>query len=402
VTRADNEGDTGMETPAPRRSMTLGDVRLLIDKSVNAWVDDYAPSMGAAIAYYTLFSLAPLLILLVALAGMFFGREAAQGEIMAQLQGRIGPEAASVVQDILRGLSGPARGLIASALGLITLLFGATSVFGELQSALNRIWRVPEPASSSGLVNLLRTRLTSFAMLLGIGFLLLMSLALGTSLSVVSDWSDRWFGNRRGVLHALNFLVSFAINTGLFAALYKFIPRAKVNWRDVGVGALVTALLYEVGKLLIGFYLGRSTVGSGFGAAGSIVVFLVWVYYSAQIFLLGAEFTWVYSHQRGSRADRFETKVVPSVPSRAGDETAEAKAEITRRPPSYPLTARYAAAAASKIKSGALGAGRFIRRKPLVGLGLLAGVGAALALTALLRGRRAEPEPPMREPRAYR
>ena len=361
--------------------MTVKDVRLLIDKSVNAWVDDYAPSMGAAIAYYTLFSLAPLLILLVAVAGLFFGREAAQGEIVAHLQGRIGPEAASVVQNVLKGLNGPGKTLIVSAVGLLTLLFGATSVFGELQSALNRIWRVPEPASSSGLVKLLRSRLLSVAMLLGIGFLLLISLALGTSLSVASDWSDRWFGGRRGGLHAVNFVVSFAINTGLFAALYKFIPRARVNWRDVGVGALVTALLYEMGKLLIGFYLGRSTVGSGFGAAGSLVLFLVWVYYSAQIFLLGAEFTWVYSHQHGSRAERFETKVVPLVPSRLGDETPEAKAEITRQPPpSYPLTSRYASAAASKIKSGAVGAGRYLKRNPVLSLGLLSVAGAAALL----------------------
>ncbi|MBK5256306.1 MAG: YihY/virulence factor BrkB family protein [Vicinamibacteria bacterium] len=377
-----------MEKPSPRRPLTLKDVRLLIDKSVNAWVDDYAPSMGAAIAYYTLFSLAPLLILLVALAGMFFGREAAQGEIMAQLQGRIGPEAASAVQNVLKSLNGPAQSLIASAVGLVTLLFGATSVFGELQSALNRIWRVPEPASSSGLMYLVRSRLLSFAMLLGIGFLLLLSLALGTSLSVVADWSDAWFGGRRGVLQAANSLISFAINIGLFAALYKFIPRARVNWRDVGVGALVTALLYELGKQLIGLYLGRSTVGSGFGAAGSLLVFLVWVYYSAQVFLLGAEFTWVYSHQRGSRVERFQTKAVPVVPTRLGDATPEAKAEETHRPTSsYPLTARYASAAAAKVKSGALGAGRFIKRQPLVGLGLLVGVGAAVAVAAILRTR---------------
>ena len=364
-----------------RRPMSLKDVRLLIDKSVSAWVDDYAPSMGAAIAYYTLFSMAPLLILLVALAGMFFGPEAARGEIVAQLQGRIGPEAASVVQDVLKSLSKPREGVLVSLAGVLVLLFGATSVFGELQSALNRIWRVPEPASTSGLWNLLHRRLLSFAMVLGIGLLLLLSLALGTSLSVVEAWSDRWFGGGRPILQIAYPLASFAVNIGLFAMLYKFIPRARIAWRDVGVGALVTAMLYEGGRLLIGLYLGRSSVGSGFGAAGSLVILLVWVYYSAQVFLLGAEFTWVYSHQRGSRAERFETKQVPLVPSRSGETTEEEKAAgtISEAPP-YPLTARYASAAGAGIKRGALGAGRMIRRNPIVGLGLVTAIGVGLAL----------------------
>lgn len=361
--------------------MTLKDVRLLIDKSVSAWIDDYAPSMGAAIAYYTLFSMAPLLILLVALSGMVFGPEAARGEIVAQLQGRIGPEAASVVQDVLRSLSHPAQGALVSLVGVVVLVFGATSVFGELQSALNRIWRVPEPASASVLKNLLRGRLLSFAMLLGIGLLLSLSLVLGTSLSVVEEVSDLWFGGSRPILSIFYPLVSFLSNIGIFAMLYKFIPRARIAWRDVGVGALVTALLYEAGKILIGLYLGRSTVGSGFGAAGSVVIFLVWVYYSAQVFLLGAEFTWVYAHQRGSRAERFETKEVPLVPSRSGEETADEKAEGTREePPTYPLTKRYAAAAGAGIKRGARGVGRVVRRNPLVGVGLLAGFGLGLAL----------------------
>ncbi len=370
--------------------MTFKDVRLLIDKSVNAWVDDYAPSMGAAIAYYTLFSIAPLLILVIAVAGLVFGRDAAQGEIVAQLQGRIGFEAAAVVQDLLKSVGRPTAGAIATVVGVFTLLLGATSVFGELQSALNRIWRVPDPANRSGLFNLLRTRLLSFGMVLGLGFLLLLSLVFSASLAVVSEWSNRWFSDWQTILQAANFVLSFAISAVLFAMIYKLMPRARIAWRDVGIGASVTALLFESGKLLIGLYLGRGTVGSGFGAAGSLVIFLVWVYFSAQIFLLGAEFTWVYSHQHGSRSERFETKVVPLVPSRSGETTPEEKAEATIRPAarsSFPLTERYASAAAAKLRKGASGAGRFMKRKPGLSLGILAGLGAVVATAALLRNR---------------
>ena len=361
-----------MPKPDPRPPMTLKDIRLLIDKSVNAWVDDYAPSMGAAIAYYTLFSVAPLLILLIAVGGLVFGEDAAQGEIVAQLQGRIGPDAAGVVQDLIKSVSKPAQGAIATVASLFTLILGASSVFGELQSALNRIWRVPDPVQRSGLFNFLRGRLLSFVMVLGLGAVLLLTLGFSAFLSAVGQWSNRWFSGWQTFLQVANFTVSFAINAVIFAMIYKIMPRARIAWRDVGIGATVTALLLETSKLLIGLYLGRSGVASSFGAAGSLVVFLMWVYLSAQIFLLGAEFTWVYSHQHGSRSERFQTKVVPLVPTRSGDANPEAKAEVTARPPpSYPLTAKYASAA-----------GRFIRRKPMVSAGILAALGAVAAILA--------------------
>ena len=302
-----------MTDPA-RPPMTLKDIRLLIGKSVNAWVDDYAPSMGAAIAFYTLFSVAPLFILLIAVAGFVFGPAAAEGAIVVELQGRIGFEGAALVQSLIKSVSKPAQGVIATLVSILTLLLGASSVFGELQSALNRIWRVPDPATGGILRNFLRGRLLSFAMVLGLGFLLLLSLAFSTFLSAVGEWSNRWFSGWQTVLQVANFLISFLVNAVIFAMIYKVMPRARIAWRDVGVGATVTALLFETSKLLIGLYLGSRAVGSGFGAAGSLVVFLTWVYLSAQIFLLGAEFTWVYSHQRGSRAERFETKIVPLVP----------------------------------------------------------------------------------------
>jgi membrane protein len=373
-----------MANPDRRTRMTFADLRLLVDKSVNAWVDDYAPSMGAAIAYYTLFSVAPLIILMIAVAGMVYGQDAAEGEIVAQLQGRIGQDAAAVVQELIKSVSRPGAGAIASAVGIVTLLIGATSVFGELQSALNRIWRVPDPARRSGLFNLVRGRLLSFGMVLFLGFLLLLSLAFGTFLSSVSEWSTGWFTGWHTFLQFVNFIVSFLVNACIFAMIYKFMPRARIAWRDVGIGAAVTAFLLEVSKLLIGFYLGRSSVASSFGAAGSLVVFLVWVYLSAQIFLLGAEFTWVYSHQRGSRSERFATKVAPLVPSRSGDSTGEAKQEVILKRTSYPLTEKYAKVAASALKNTASGAGRLVRRKPLLTLGLIAAGGAFAAL--LVRG----------------
>jgi membrane protein len=370
--------------------MTFKDVRLLIDKSVNAWIDDYAPSMGAAIAYYTLFSIAPLLILVIALAGLVFGQDAAQGAIAIQLQGRIGPQAAAVVQDLIKSVSKPTQGAIATVVGVFTLLLGASSVFGELQSALNRIWRVPDPATRSGLFNFLRGRLLSFGMVVGLGFLLLLTLAVSAVLSAVGEWSNRWFSGWQTILQLTNFVVSFVVNTCIFAMIYKFMPRARIAWRDVGIGAAFTALLLETSKLLIGLYLGRSSVASSFGAAGSLVLFLVWVYLSAQIFLLGAEFTWVYSHQRGSRSERFQTKEVPLVPSRKGDTTAEAKAVVTNEPPrSYPLTEKYAALAAHKLKSGATGVGRFIKRKPLLSASIIAAAGVATAALLSASGRSA-------------
>jgi membrane protein len=349
--------------------MTFKDLRVLVDKSVNAWVDDYASSMGAAIAYYTLFSIAPLVILVIAVGGFVFGRDAAEGEIFFQLQGRIGPDAAAVVQSLIKSVSQPTEGVIATLVSISTLLLGASSVFGELQSALNRIWRVPDTKNRSSLFNLVRTRLLSFGMILALGFILLATLVFSAVLSAVSEWSNHWFSDWRTPLQAANFLVSFGINAVVFAMIYKFMPRARIAWRDVGIGAMVTALLFETSKLLIGVYLGKSSVGSSFGAAGSLVLFLVWVYLSAQIFLLGAEFTWVYSHQRGSRSARRAVPPAPVVPTRAGDATPEAKAEVTRRPIPYPLTHHYVKAA-----------GRFIKRKPLASLGILATLGVAAAL----------------------
>jgi membrane protein len=282
--------------------MTLGRIWPLIKDSVSAWSDDYAPSMGAAIAYYTLFSIAPLLVIVIAIAGLVFGAEAAQNSIVAQLEGLVGHEGAVAVQGLLKSASEPTRGVLSTVASGITLVIGATTVFAEVQSALDRIWEAPAAKKTGGVLTMLRKRLLSLGMVLVLGLLMLVSLVLSAALAALGKWWGGFFGEWETLLHFINFAVSFAVITGLFAAIYRIMPRAEIAWRDVWIGAVVTALLFTIGRFLIGLYLGKSAVTSGFGAAGSMVVLLIWVYYSAQIFLLGAEFTWVYAHERGSRA----------------------------------------------------------------------------------------------------
>jgi membrane protein len=274
----------------------------LFRQALEAWSEDYAPSMGAALAYYTLFSIAPLLLIVTGVAGLAFGQEAARGEISAQLVELMGPEGAAAVERLLANADKPGGGVLATVSGAAMLLIGATTVFGELQNALDRIWRAPARKDAAGWWKLVRARLLSFGMILGIAFLLMVSLVVSAALAALGKFWAGVFGGWEPVAHILDIAVSFGIVTVLFALIYKLIPRVPVSWRDVWIGAAVTAALFAVGKFLIGLYLGRSTVGSPFGAAGSLVVMMVWVYYSAQIFLLGAEFTRVYAHAYGSRA----------------------------------------------------------------------------------------------------
>ena len=272
----------------------------LVKRAVISWSDDYAQSMGAALSYYTVFSLAPLLLIVISLAGLFFGADAARGEIFGQLRGLMGDEAAKAVEGVLASVSRPSSGIIGTAIGVVVLLIGATSVFGELQDALDRIWRAPARDKSGSLWRLLRTRLLSFGMILGIAFLLMVSLVLGAVIAALGKWWGDVFGGWEVLAQVVNLLLGFALTTTVFAMIYKLMPRASVRWHDVWLGALVTSLLFTIGKFLIGFYIGKSGIASGYGAAGSFVVVFVWVYYSAQIFLLGAEFTWVYARTFGS------------------------------------------------------------------------------------------------------
>jgi len=273
----------------------------LVRDSVSAWIDDFAPSMGAAISYYTVFSIAPLLLIVIAVTGMVLGREAASGQIFAQVQGLLGEEGATAIQGMVESASLSGKSFLATAIGVVTLIIGATTVFTELQSALDRIWESPAAEKKEGIWNLLRSRLLSFGMILAIGFLLLISLVVSAALSALGSWWAPMFGGWEILLQVVNFAVSLVVVTLLFAMIYKFLPRAKIAWHDVWIGAAATALLFTLGKFLIGLYIGKSSVASGFGAAGSLVVVLVWVYYSAQIFLLGAEFTWVYAFRHGTR-----------------------------------------------------------------------------------------------------
>jgi membrane protein len=276
----------------------------MLRAAVAAWSDDYAPSMGAALAYYSLFSIAPLVLIAVAIAGMVFGEAAARGEIVGQLRGLLGDAGALAVEALLKDAARPARSALVAGVGALTLLVGATSVFGELQNALDRIWCVPARPGGSSVMHLLRTRLLSFGMVLAIGFLLLVSLIASAALAALGRWWAPWFGAWQALAQALDIGIGWLLATVAFALLYKLVPRARIAWGDVWVGAVATALLFVVGKFAIGFYLGRATFASAFGAAGSVVVLLAWMYYAAQIFLLGAEFTWVYARTCGSLAGR--------------------------------------------------------------------------------------------------
>jgi membrane protein len=274
----------------------------LFIKAGKAWSDDFAPSMGAAISYYTVFSLAPLLILVVAMAGAVFGREAVQGQIVAQLSGLMGQESASVIQTVLASASDTDKGLVAGLISIVVLIIGATTVFAELQSALDRIWHIPAAAKPKGIVAMLRARVLSFGLILGLVFLLMVSLSVSAGVAAFGSWAGGVLPKSAVLLEVVNLLVSLGVATVLFAMIYKLMPSTHIAWRDVWVGAITTAVLFEVGRLLIGLYIGKSGMTQSFAAAGSLVVLLAWVYYGAQIFLLGAEFTKVYADEHGSKA----------------------------------------------------------------------------------------------------
>jgi membrane protein len=256
--------------------------------------------MGAALSYYSVFSLAPLLLIVISIAGLVFGQEAVRGEVFVQLQGLLGAEASRTIEGLLVTVSQPAEGMASTAIGSALLLIGATSVFGELQDALDRIWRAPARDRSGGLWGLVRARLLSFGMILGVAFLLMVSLVFSAVVAALGKLWSGAFGEWALLAQTFNLVVGFVMTTGVFAMIYKVMPRVSVKWRDVWLGAIVTALLFTGGRFLIGMYIGRSNLASGFGAAGSLIVVFVWVYYSAQIFLLGAEFTWIYARTFGS------------------------------------------------------------------------------------------------------
>jgi membrane protein len=277
-----------------------GIAELLKSAAVN-WVQDYAQSMGAALAFYTMFSIAPLLLIVIAVAGFAFGEEAARGEIYEQLGELLGDQGALAVEGLLEGVGKPGESALATFFGIVFLFIGATTVFAELQDAFDRIWRAPPRAGAAGLWNIVRVRLLSFGMILGIGFLLMVSLVFSAAMAAMNAKWNPLFSGWATVAKSIELAISLVLATAVFAMMYKTMPRVRIDWKDVWVGAAVTSLLFLVGKFLIGVYIGRSNISSAFGAAASLVVVLLWVYYSAQIFLYGAEFTRVYSHKFGSR-----------------------------------------------------------------------------------------------------
>lgn len=268
--------------------------------TINEWVEAEPFQLAAALSYYTLFSLAPLLIIAIGVAGFVFGREAAQNQIVETLQGMIGQESAQAVQGMIQEANAePKTGIISTIIGVVALLFGAGGVVGQLQTSLNKIWEVT-PKPGQGIWGFVRQRFFSFAMVLGIGFLLLVSLVVTAVLSSLTGMLSSLFGEATFVAHAVDILVSFGFATLLFALIYKFVPDVEIQWKDVWVGAALTSILFTIGKYLIGLYIGTSGVSSSFGAAGSLITVLVWVYYSSLIFFLGAEFTKVYASEYGS------------------------------------------------------------------------------------------------------
>ncbi len=273
----------------------------LFRDAARSWVADHAQSMGAALAFYTIFSVAPLLLIVIAVAGFVFGEDAARGEIYLQLHDMLGSQGALAVQGLLESARQPADSVPAAIFGVAMLFVIATSVFAELQDSLDRIWRAPQRPTYGSLWAIVRARLLSFGMILGIGFLLIVSLAFSAAMTALTRWWDPATDNWASFSGASEIGMSLALLMAVFAMIYKTMPRASIHWRDVWIGAAVTSALFFVGKALIGMYIGRSGITSAFGAAASLIVVLLWVYYSAQIFLFGAEFTWVYSHRYGSR-----------------------------------------------------------------------------------------------------
>jgi membrane protein len=284
---------------------TIG-ISRIVGRSLVAWFKDEASSMGAAIAFYTLFSIAPILLIVIWIASSFIAPDALQARVLSQVHLVLGDTGAAAVRTMLVSTRSALTNGYSTAVSVVTLLIGATSVFAELQNSLNRIWRTPRAKGDRGLWQVVRDRLLSFGLVLGVGFLLLVSLIISASLEAFSGWLGTVIAGWRPVAFTLDVILGYVVATLLFAMIFKYVPREKIAWGDVWVGSLVTSSLFTVGKLVIVVYFGRVAFSSAYGVAGSFLVLMLWVYYSAQIFLLGAEFTYSYTYERGSRRGRRE------------------------------------------------------------------------------------------------
>ena len=294
------------------------------------WSTDNATRLSASLAYYTVLSLAPMLVLGVSVAGIVFGEEAARGQIADELASVVGPEAGKGIQTLLSNARSPDQGIIGSVIGIVVLLFGASGVFGELQSSLNEIWKV-EPKPGRGVWGFIQQRFFSFSCVLGVAFLLLVSLVVSAVLTGVGSAFSHALPGGAWLWQVVNFVLSLAIITGLFALIFKVVPDVQIAWRDVWMGAFVTALLFSLGKFGLGLYLGRASVSSPYGAAGSLVVLVIWVYYAAQILFMGAEFTQVYAAHRGARIEPSAHAVPIEMVKKVVDDSGEKRtAHVSR------------------------------------------------------------------------
>jgi membrane protein len=296
----------------------------VVKETASDWSKDNATRLAAALAYYTVLSLAPLLVLAVSVAGLVFGQEAARGQIANELAAVVGPQAGKGIETMLANAKSPEDGTIGSIVGVVALMFGASGVFGELQASMNRIWNV-EAKPGKGVWGYLRQRFFSFSMVLGVAFLLLVSLVLSAALTAVGAYFSHALPGGEALWQVLNFVLSLAVITLVFALIFKVVPDVKIAWRDVWIGAAVTAGLFTVGKFGLDMYLGRASVASPYGAAGSLIVLVIWVYYAAQILFMGAEFTQVYARHRGARIE-------PSDHAVPAEERKIVGGEETKRP----------------------------------------------------------------------
>lgn len=356
----------------------LSNLPNLLKLTYQGWKEDKASRLSAALAYYTIFSLAPMLLIIIAVTGFFFGqRDIVQSQVLNQIEGLVGADGREFVSGLLTSASNPAKGIFATIVGIITLLFGALGVFNELHNALNTIWEVKEEETKGFIESIKKvifSRLLSFSMILGIGFLLLVSLVISAGLSAMQETIGNAIPVSEILLQIVNLIISIGVITVLFALIFKFLPDAEIAWRDVWLGAFVTAVLFSLGKFLIGIYLGNSTVTSSFGAAGSLVLLLLWIYYSAQILLFGAEFTQVYANQLGS-------KIVPE-----GEEAVSSSAATPPpgRKPTKELQPQLAAPAAAAITTRAGRLERQNQQTARVFVGLMAASFFTGILTTIL------------------
>ena len=350
----------------------------LVKAAVSEWTEDKVPRLGAALAFYSVLSLAPLLLIAIAIAGLVFGAEAAQGQLVGQIRSLVGTEGGRAIEAMLANAPKHGAGVVATVVGLATLLYGASGVFGQLQDALNTIWEV-EPKPGRGLWGFVRDRFLSFTMVLGTGFLLLVSLVLSTALAAAGKYLGGFLPDWAPALQALDLAVTFAVITLLFAMIFKYLPDVEIAWGDVWLGGVSTAALFLVGKFAIGLYLGRSGIGSAYGAAGSFVVLLVWINYSAQILFFGAEFTQVYAKRHGSRIT--PARGAEPVTERARIQQGISRADATGVGPVVALPRRYEMKARPPARVDAASPTPAGPRPRTSGL---AGKGAAIAIASLL------------------